>query len=183
MPGVNEALKATIIGLGGVVGSLFNQSQLGSVAEAILEPLYSDVFAAFMAHKYHDRIREQGWDFPFEHWVDGADKAYTLSALTALRKAKHETREKHAVTVKMQSGAPYFVGSDFFIGDRVAVHALGMRKDMLFVEQVEELEFKSDSDEHGWSVDVGKTSFNSGLSYLAERFERTTAGLKELGVW
>lgn len=183
MPGVNEALKATIIGLGGVVGSLFNQSQLGSVAEAVLEPLYSDVFAAFMAHKYHDRIREQGWDFPFEHWVDGSDKAYTLSALTALRKAKHETREKHAVTVKMQSGAPYFVGSDFFIGDRVAVHALGMRKDMLFVEQVEELEFSSDPDEHGWSVDVGKTSFDSGLSYLAERFERATAGLKELGVW
>lgn len=188
MPGVNEVIKSSIIGIGGVLGSIFmGQSQLGAVAESLLEPLYSDVFAAFMAHKEHGRIREQGWDFPFEHWVDGADKAYTIEAVSAMRKAKYETRERHSIKIKMNNGAPYWVGDkghgDFFTGDRVAVHALGMPKDRLMVEQVQELEYASSSDDRGWEIVIGKPEFASGLSYLAQRYERTTEGLRDLGVW
>lgn len=187
MPGVNEALKATIIGIGGVLGSIFGQSQIGAVAESLLEPLYSDVFMAFMAHKHHDRIREQGWDYPFEYWVDGSDKAYTIQALSAMRKAKYETRERRAVKIQMNNGAPYWVGDrgygDFFLGDRVAVHALGMPQDRLMVEQVQELRYSSSSDDRGWEITVGKPEFVSGLSYLARRYNQTTEGLRELGVW
>lgn len=187
MPGVNEAIKAAVIGVGGIIGSIFNQSQIGSVADALLEPLYSDVFMAFMAHKHHSRIREQGWDYPFEYWVDGSDKAYTLSALTSLREAKHDTREKMAVSVKMTNGSPYWVGpvghGDFFTGDRVAVHAEGMPENQLIVEQVTSLEYTKSAGTDEWSIEISKPDFTSGLSYLAERFERTTAGLKELGVW
>lgn len=183
MPGVNEGIKSVITGVGGFIGSLFNQSQIGAAADAILEPLYSDVFMAFMAHKYHSRIKKQGWDYPFEYWVDGSDKAYTLSALTSLRKAKYETRERYAVQVDMQEGVPYEVGSDFFVGDRIAVHALGMPKDKLFVEMVDELEFVCEPNDVGWKVSVGKPEFSSGLNFLAERFMNTTNGLKELGVW
>lgn len=187
MPGVNETLKAAIIGVGGLIGSIFNQSQLGTVAEALLEPLYSDVFMAFMAHKHHDRIAEQGWDFPFEYWADGADKAYTIQALSTLRQAKYETRERRAVKISMNNGSPYWVGDrghgDFFLGDRVAVHALGMPKDRLMVEQVQELQYKSSADDRGWEVTLGKPEFVSGLSYLAQRYDRTTEGLRELGVW
>lgn len=183
MPGVNEGIKAAVIGLGGFLGSMFGQSQAGAVADAILEPLYSDVFMAFMAHKDHARIAQQGWDFPYEHWADGSDKAYTLSAITTLRQALYETREHHAVEVEMDNGCPYWVGTDFFIGDRVAVHAQGMPKNKLFVEQVEELEYTKSKDEDGWGITIGKPEFTSGLAYLAKRYERTTAGLKELGVW
>lgn len=188
MPGVNEALKASIIGIGGIIGSIFlGQSQAGAVAESLLEPLYSDVLMAFMAHKHHDRIREQGWDYPFEYWVDGSDKAYTIQALSAMRKAKYETRERRAVKIKMNNGAPYWVGDrgygDFFLGDRVAVHALGMPKDRLMVEQVQELRYSSSSDDRGWEITLGKPEFVSGLSYLARRYNQTTEGLRELGVW
>lgn len=190
MPGVNEAIKASIIGIGGFLGSLIpgaGQSQLGSVAEAILEPLYSDVFLAFQAHKHHDRIREQGWDFPFEHWVDGGDKAYTLSSLIAMRRAKYDTRERYGVSIKMQDGAPYLVGDngrgDFFLGDRVAVHALGMPKDKLFVEQVQGLRFSSSYDDNQWEITIGSPEFDSGLAYVAKKLNETRAGLKELGVW
>lgn len=187
MPGVNEALKASIIGLGGFLGSFIRQSQAGSVADALLEPLYSDVFAAFMAHKHHKRIDEQGWDYPFEYWVDGSDKAYTLSALSALRKAKEETRERFACEVRMNNGAPYWVGprgyGDFFLGDRVAVHALGMPEDQLFVEQVQSLRYSSSAEDKDWEITVGKPEFVSGFTYLAKRFEASTTALKELGVW
>lgn len=188
MPGVNEAIKASIIGFGGLLGTLFGfQTQLGGVAEALLEPLYSDVFAAFMAHKHHDRIARQGWDYPFEKWADGADKAYTLSAVSTLRQAKYETRERFAATVRMSNGSPYWVGprghGDFFIGDRVAVHALGMKEDQLYVEQVQQLTYRSSKDEQDWEISVGDPEFASGLEYLMKRLEHTTASMRELGVW
>lgn len=184
MPGVNEALKASMIALGGVIGSTVGQSQAGSVAEALLEPLYTDVFLAFMAHKEHSRIQEHGWDAPFEKWVDGSDKAYVLSALTSMRRAKDETRERFSCSVEMNDGAPYYVGTngmgDFFIGDRVGVHALGMPENILMVEQVKELSYKSGE---GWTIKVGKPDFSSGFEFLANRYDNVTAGLKELGVW
>lgn len=184
MAGINEVIKSSIIGVGGFIGSLFNQSQAGAVAESLLEPLYSDVFMAFQAQKHHDRIREQGWDYPFEHWVSGSDKAYSLSALGALRKAKRDTQEHHSVTVDMALGAPYWVGprghGDFFIGDRVAVHAPGMPKDKLFVEQVEELSYTAGE---GWSIGIGKPEFNSGMDYVSQLLEDTRAAVKDQGVW
>lgn len=185
--GINEALKASVIGIGGFIGSLFDQSQAGSIAAELLEPLYSDVFFAFQAHKQHDRIAEQGWDFPFEHWVDGADKAYTLSALSSLRKAKTDTRERQSVEVTMNNGAPYWVGpeghGDFFIGDRVAVHALGMPEDYLAVEHVEKLDYSESGPAGEWEISVGKPEFASGMEYVSGLLEDTRAGLKDLGVW
>lgn len=187
MPGVNEVIKASVVGLGGFLGSIIGQSQIGTVADALLEPLYSDVFMAFKAEKMRDRIAEQGWDYPFEKWVDGADKAYTLSSLAAMRKAKVETRARRSANVKMINGAPYWVGDrghgDFFIGDRVAIHALGMPKDQLFVEQVESLEYEEDIDGNNWEIGIGKPEFASGLSYIGQQLDNTKAGLKELGVW
>lgn len=187
MPGVNEVIKATIIGVGGFIGSAVLQSQAGAVVDALVEPLYSDVFFAFMAHKQADRISQQGWDFPYEYWVDGADKAYTISALSALRKAKEETSEKYSCKITMTDGSPYWVGErgygDFFIGDRVAVHALGMSENKLFINQVDELEYVSSESERGWEITVGKPDFTTGLTYLAERYEAQTSALKELGVW
>lgn len=187
MPGVNEVIKAGVIGLGGMLGAIFNYSALGSVINAVLEPLYSDVFMAFMAHKHHDRIREQGWDYPFEQWVDGADKAYTLSALSVMRKAKHDTRERVSVKVGMTNGAPYWVGppgfGDFFIGDRVAVHGMGMPENKLYVEQVDALAYTLDSDGGGWEITVGDPDFKTGVEYLGDLMERTREGLREMGVW
>lgn len=187
MPFVNEGIKAAIIGVGGVIGSIFGQSQAGTVAESLLEPLYSDVFLAFMAHKQHDRIAEQGWDYPFEHWVDGADRAYTLGAISAIRKAKHDTRERYSVEVEMVNGAPYYVGDrghgDFYIGDRVAVHALGMPKDRLFVEQVEKLSYSEDSDEGKWTIGIGNPEFGSGIEYMGRLLDSARSGLRDMGVW
>lgn len=187
MPGVNEAIKAAIVGLGGLLGSLLGQSQLGTVADAVLEPLYSDVFLAFMSRTDEARKRSHGWDAPFEYWVDGADKAYTVAAVSAVRKAREETRERYSTTVRMHNGSPYFVGhhgwGDFFVGDRVAVHAKGMPKDRLFVAQVTELEFSSEPGHQGWDITVGSRDFDSGWVWALKQMDRFRAGLRELGVW
>lgn len=186
MPGVNEGMKAMMIGLGGLLGSIFNQSQMGSVFEAIVEPLYTDTLMAFQAHKMNDRIAELGDDPLFEYWVDGSDRAYTLSALIAMRKAKFATREKHTATVKMNDAAPYAIGQfgqgDLFIGDRVAVHAAGMPRSILFVEQVEKLTYSLSGSGQGWEIEIGQPTVKDALLSLFEKWEETSSGLRELGV-
>ncbi len=185
MPGVNETIKAGITTAIGFLGSLLmGQSQLGAAAAEVLEPLYSDVFMAFFAANLRDRRAQHGWDYPFEVWADGADQSYTLSTLSSTREKKWDTRERISVSVKMNNGCPYFVGpvgyGDFFIGDRVGVHPLGAPEDALYVEQVRELKFSSGK---GWEVTVGAREHKSGLSYLADVFEKRTSALKQLGVW
>lgn len=185
--GVNEAIKASVIAVGGAIGSMYNQSQAGTVAAELLEPLYTDVFFAFKAEKDHRRIREQGWDHPFEYWADGTDYAYSLSGLVTMRKARRETQEQFSVTAKMNEGYPYWVGpegsGDFFIGDRVAVNCPGMGNDKLMVDNVEKLEFTRSDNENGWTIEVGKGKYASGLHYLANKYETATEGLRQLGVW
>lgn len=187
MPMVNETIKAAIVGIGGIIGSILGQSQLGTVADSLLEPLYSDVFFAFQSHKDHKRISEQGWDAPFEQWVDGSDKAHTLAALISIRRALYETRERFSVSVEMEDGAPYWVGTqgqgDFFVGDRVAVHALGMPENQLFVERVEKLRYSTNSDGRGWEITIGKPEYASGIEFVSRRLDALTGGLRELGVW
>ena len=187
MPGINEGIKASITAVVGMFGALFNQSQIGSIAANITEPLWSDVFAAFQVWKDHQRIKQQGWDYPFEYWVDGSDKSYTLGSFMAVRSAKNETGENVAVTVEMNNGAPYWVGpqghGDFWIGDRVAVHAKGMADDLLSVQQVQSLRFEISSDSNGWQIEIGKQKFESGFDAIVEGYGRLTEGLRELGVW
>ena len=104
-----------------------------------------------------------------------------------MRKALEESREKFSVTVEMENGSPYFVGpagyGDFFLGDRVGVHALGMPEGRLMVEQVQELEYTRNSETNGWRISVGKPEFDSGINFLVNRFQKNTEALKELGVW
>lgn len=187
MPGINEVLKAAIIGLGGMAGTaLLGQTQLGGVIEAIAEPFYTDTIMAFQAHKEHGRIQELGDHHYFEEWVDGSDRAYTLSAQVAMRKAKWETRERHIATVEVNDAAPYTVGQngygDFFVSDRVAVHAAGMPKHVLFVEQVEKLEYEFSNSRRGWTIEVGQSEANDPLLALYGKWEETASGLRELGV-
>lgn len=186
LPGVNEALKAAIIGVGGVLGSLVGQSQAGTVVAALTEPLWTDTLFAFKAEKMHDRIRELGSDPYFEEWVDGSDKAYTISGMIAMRKAKFDTREKHTATIKMHDGVPYRVGAnglgDFFLSDRVAVHAKGMPKNIMFVEQVEEIEYKLSESNRGWEIGIGNTVAKDPVLAAFEKWEETATGLRDLGV-
>lgn len=187
-PGVNETIKAAVIGLGGILGSfMLGQSQLGSVVEALAEPLYSDVFAAFQAHKMITRGQHHGWDAPYEMWVEGTDKAYTTAALSLLRKAKEETAEQHACHVKMTDGAPYYVGppghGDFFIGDRVGVHAEGMVENELFVNSVQSLEYSSDESDEGWDIEVGPVDFARGYTALSGMIAKLQETARAQGVW
>ena len=187
MPFVNETIKAGIIAVGGALGSIFaGQSQLGAAVEAIAEPLYSDTILAFHVQKMHERIAQNGDHALFEGWVDGSNRAYTISSLISMRKAKWETREKHSATIKANDAAPYRIGQmghgDFFLSDRVAVHAKGMPRDRLFVQQVESIEYKFNDSQRGWEFEIGQRKSKDPQMQLWDKWQETATGLRDLGV-
>lgn len=186
MPFVNEGIKAAIIALGGLLGSAFGQSQVGAAIAEVASPLIEDTLFAFQAHKMHDRIAELGSDPYFEEWVEGSDRAYTISAMIAMRKAKYDTRERQSATVELNDGVPYKIGyqgaGDMWLSDRVAVHAKGMPKHILFVEQVEELAYKFSEDERGWEAVIGQPETKDPVLAAFEKWEETATGLRDLGV-
>ncbi|WP_253805069.1 hypothetical protein [Nocardia sp. FDAARGOS_372] len=85
MPGVNELISATINMVGDLVAAALFIPPVGGMADALLKPLYTDVFLAFMKWQDIGRAQKLGWSHYFETWCEGADRAYTLSALIALR--------------------------------------------------------------------------------------------------
>lgn len=180
MLGVNETIKAGIIGLGGFIGAMFGQSQAGAAAEAILEPLYKDTIAAFQSKKDHLRIREQGWDYPFEApLITG--RANSLNMLSKLRMKRAETAGKLTAEVELPPEGPYVPGppghGDFWIGDRVAID-VGVGK--LIVQYVTSIKWKQDK---GWRVKLGPLKRRTGDAYLADRLDRISQAAHTLGVW
>lgn len=184
---VNNGIKMSIMALGNVIGAFINFASLGTMAATALEPLYTDVFMAFARLKMHDRIAKQGWDFPFEKWVDGANIGWSIQALLAVRKAMQESEERYSASVKMRDGDPYFVGQnghgDLFVGDVVGVHTKGIPENLYFLAQVSKVTFEDDGGEMGWDIEVGQKEFESGIDKLFRDFGRTQEALKELQVW
>lgn len=64
----------------------------------------TDVILAFMKWKDIGRAQDLGWSHLHESWGSGADRAYTLSALIALRTGMWLTREQTTHTVVVADG-------------------------------------------------------------------------------
>ncbi|GAB4584397.1 Gp37-like protein [Nocardia sp. IFM 10818] len=187
-PYVNEGISAAIIGVAGFLGSLLGaQSQLGPAVDAVLKPLYEDVFAAFQANKDVKRAQDLGFTHFYEGWAEGSDKAYTLGSVVAMRKHFWDTRRKIAVTVKLADAMPYRLGApgygDCWLGDRVGVSVLGMPKHLIYVERINRISWSFDKDgPSGWEFDVGQREASDPLLSLYENVRTLGSGLQALGV-
>lgn len=189
MPGINEAISSAIQLAGDLASSTFigPNVNLGQIADTVLKPIYSDTLLAWMSFKSFQRAQELGWSHYYEHIPQGADRAYTLSSLMAIRKGWWETREKVSHTVKVGDGAPYLIGAngggDFFLGDRIATALPEMAGDLV-VDQVTECTFAWDRSKFGWDVTVGhgSSSDSSGLEQLVKTVSSAVTAAKELGV-
>jgi len=104
MPGVNELISAGIQMAGDLVAMMIGVPPVGGAADAILAPLYTDTLLAFMKWKDIGRAQDLGWSHFHESWGEGADRAYTLAALIALRTGMWRTRETTSHTVTVADG-------------------------------------------------------------------------------
>lgn len=100
-PGVNEGISAAIQMIGDLIAAALFVPPVGGAVDAILKPLYTDTIAAFMKWGTGNRAHQYGWSHFHEGWAEGADRAYTLSAVVALRAGIWRTREQttHSITV------------------------------------------------------------------------------------
>lgn len=187
-PGVNEAISASVIAIGGFIGSLFAQSQVGPAVDAIAKPLYTDVVAAFQSWKDVGRAQDLGWSHYHERMGEGADRAYTLAALVALRAGMWSSREHTAHTLKVSDAAPYFVGDngegDFFIGSRVGTTVLGQPdQNQIFVERVQKIKYEWDENgPKGWNISIGHREPEDPMMKSFELIQELASGLQEMGV-
>ncbi|ASR84207.1 minor tail protein [Rhodococcus phage Hiro] len=186
LPGINEGMSAAVIALGGAIGSMFGQSQIGAAIDAVAAPLYTDTIGAFMAHKFPERAQELGWSHYHEGWAEGADRAYTLAALIALRTGAYSTRERTAVTLKFSDAVPYRIGTrgygDLFVGDRVGFSVAGMPENEVYVECIEKCKYEWDGSGRGWEATVGQREPQDGVLWLAQQQAELAAGLQDLGM-
>ncbi|MFR9750497.1 phage tail protein [Nocardia sp. 004] len=199
MPGVNEVISSvvhmignltsavtlSIPGIGGVGVSL---PGMGEPLDAFLKPLYEDTILAWMSYKSLLRPSQMGWSHYFEFFQSGADKAYTLSSLVAIRQGFWETRGTTSHKITVIDGAPYFIGENgqghFFLGDRIGATVEGLPKGQIFVEQVTALDLSwSRGVTPSWHISIGTDKVREDPVAKSLRHIQTIMGdLHELGV-
>jgi len=187
-PGVNEAISATVNMLGDLIAMAVGVPPAGGALDAILSPLYTDVVAAFMWWGDIQRAADLGKHHYFEGWAQGADRAYTLGAVMALRAHKYETRAHIVHTVKVSDAAPYLVGpigyGDFWLGHRVATSPLGYPEPfVLFVERVKSLKYEWDENgPSGWQIEIGYQEPKDPLLKLYDEVKELMSAFHDAGL-
>lgn len=187
MPGVNEGISAAVQLAGNTLGQFVFVPTLGTIADEFLRPIYSDTILAWMSFKSPLRSIRAGWDHYEEHFAKGADRAYTLSGLVAMREGFWETRARTSHQLTIADGAPWFVGDQgkghFFLGDRIASTVIGLPEHQLVVEQVGELEYSWDRKSQGWGIVVGDPRSNESPTARAIReVSELVTAVHDLGV-
>lgn len=188
MPGVNEGISASVKLAGALASQFFFIPDFGGAADALLAPLYEDVFLAFQTVKSSLRTRKLGWSHYYENFASGGDKAYTLSSLLAIRAEFWRTRQRVSHSMQIGDAAPYLIGEHgqghFFLGDRVGGEVPGAPDGYTVVEQVKELKLSWGADSpHEWEITVGDPNdIEDPVEHALERIREVTGAIHDLGV-
>lgn len=187
MPGVNELISATIQMIGDLTAAIPLVPPLGGIADAILKPLYTDVFLAFGKWRSQQRAYNLGGSHLHEHFAEGGDRAYTLAWLLAMRTGMWVTREQTSHTVTVADGAPYKIGQrghgHFWLGDRVGSTVRGMAEGRVFVDRVSELNLSWNRDQSPqWAITIGQREIKDPVVEAFEKIQEMLSILKNLGV-
>lgn len=187
MPGVNELISAAIQMAGDLIAAIIGIPPVGGAVDAILKPLYTDVFLAFMAWKDMGRVATLGNSRYHERWAEGADRAYTLSALIAMRTSLWVTRETFTHTLTVADGLKWIVGQrgkgHFYLGDRIGSTAKGTPKGKIYVDRVTEIGIKWDrSTSPIWEITIGQRKQEDPVLKALKKLKEILSILVDLGV-
>ena len=185
--GVNEMISAAVQVAGDLTAMIPSAPPAGGALDAILRPLYSDVFLAFGTWEDHRRRQRLGDFHYWEKWAEGADSAYTLSWLLAMRTGLWQTREQVRARIEVADGLPWKIGENgkghFFIGDRVGFTALGTPPGRVWVQQVTEIELSWDRNTAPtWMLQIGSPEPVDPIVKLFEEIQEMFGILTALGV-
>lgn len=189
MPGVNEAISASIQAAGDILGGIFQVGSFGGSIDALLKPLYEDTVLAFWSVKSIERAQKSGWDRYFEYWQDGANKAYTIASLMVLRAGFWATKTTISCRVSVIDGSPFLVGDrglgHFWLDDRIGIVLKDDYRGRIYMDRCRRIDLAWD--ERGWPEFRLTIGDDRALQDPAQRawgkIEAIIAALRELGVY
>ncbi|EHB44158.1 putative phage tail [Mycolicibacterium rhodesiae JS60] len=193
---INSALASL-----GAVGGAIDLPPLGGLINSLAEPLYSDVFGAFMEVP---TLRAAGMSLPiagledintslgdfhyFENMVDGVMPAFSLSAFAEIAAQIYRTRARTAHVLSVSDASPYVFAPKGFghcwIGDRVGTSVLGYPiPHQLFVERIKKLKYRIDKDgPSGWMVGLGYREPRDPALHILEQIKTFNGAMGTAGV-
>lgn len=190
MPGVNEAISASIQAGFDILGGLAQIGSLGGSVDALLKPIYEDVVAAWWAKKSNDRAEHSGWDRYFEYFQDGANKAYTIAALMVLRAGFWATKTVISAKIAVLDASPWMVGDrglgHFFLEDRAGFSLKNDPRKRIYMDRCRRLDLKwtPDNPYADWIVTIGDDRILQDPGQRAwGKVESLVAGMRDLGVF
>ena len=189
MPGINEAISATIQGLGDLWGNLVLIGGLGGSIDTLLKPLYEDTILAWWSVKSTQRAQNSGWSRYFEYFQDGANKAYTIASLMVLRAGFWSTRTVIANEMKVIDASPYFVGGDglghYFVDDRIGFALENDPTGQIWVDRARKIELKWDAESYPeWVPTIGDPrNLQDPAQRAWGKIETMISALRDLGVY
>lgn len=187
MPGVNEAISATVQVIFDLLGNLILLGGLGAAVDSLIKPLYEDTILAWWSIKVLSRAQNSGWERLYEYFQQGANKAYTITSLMVLRAALWATRTVISWKVSVWDGVPFLIGDrgqgHYFLDDRIG---LVLRGDgTIHMDRARKLDLAWDEENFPeWHITVGDDRIWQDPAQLAlGRIESIMAGLRDMGVW
>lgn len=186
--GVNELIGAAIQLTGSLAALIPGVPDLGGVADAVLTPLYTDVFLAFETYKDILRAESEGWSNYQERWADGADRAYSIASILSLRTSEWSTREQYTHKLTVADGCPWVVGQNgygnFYVGDRIGSTVQGTPPGQIYVDRVSEITLTWDrKTSPTWNITIGQRVAQDPVIKAFERIQAIMGIVHDLGVW
>jgi hypothetical protein len=187
MPGVNELISAAIQMAGDLIAMAIGVPPVGGMIDAVLKPLYTDVFMAFMHWSDYGRGRDLGNSHYHERWAEGADRSYTLSAIIALRTSIWATRQTDTHKLTVVDGLPWTVGQrghgHFYLGDRIGSTIRGGPKGRIYVDRVSEITLSwNRTTSPTWTITIGQRKWEDPVIKALEKIRELFGIARDLGV-
>lgn len=189
MPGVNEAISASIQAGFDILGGIAQIGSLGGTVDTLVKPLYEDTVLAWWSVKSTQRAQNSGWSRYFEYFQDGANKAYTIAALMVLRAGFWATKTTISCKVSVVDGAPFMVGDSglghFFLDDRVGIALRNDTRNRIQMDRCRRIDLKWDEETPPeWQLTIGdERALQDPAQRAWGKIESIVAALRDLGVY
>lgn len=186
-PYVNELISAAVQTAGDLIAAAIVVPPIGGALDALLKPLYTDTILAFGKWKNIARAQRLGPSRYHESFSEGADRAYTLGWLLAMRAGMWATKETISHEVVVADGAPYRIGAQghghFYLGDRIGSTVRGMKPGRIFIDQVSEVSLSWDRERSpGWKITIGRRENKDPVVKAWEALQDVLGLIQDLGV-
>jgi len=176
---VNDALNAAANTIIGYIGDVIANASIGA---GLLDSTIDDVILAFAAVTDPFRVAGMGTNCYGEHWAPSTDTAYSLSMIQDIVNGFWDTRGYTTFKINVINGAPYWVGKDFDLGDRVGAE-IG-DTGYIYVDNVYTLKLSwSRTQDPRWDITIGNgLPKESPVAFLSYQFAQIKAITQSLGV-